>query len=51
MQIAQVTATFAGAERAVEFGFDCVALVYPSLIWNEALAQTRRELSWVPPEG
>lgn len=42
--IEQVSSTFPGAERAIEFGFDSLALVYPTLIWDEALARTRADL-------
>jgi hypothetical protein len=46
-QIDQVAESFPGAERAIEFGFDCLALVYPAFIWDEALSQTKAELGWI----
>jgi hypothetical protein len=43
-QIDRVVSFFPAAERAIEFGFDALALVYPGLVWDEALARTRDEL-------
>lgn len=42
-EIGKVAETFPGAEPAVEFGFDALALVYPTLIWDEALRLTKAE--------
>jgi hypothetical protein len=42
--IDRVAACFPAADGAIEFGFDCLALVYPTLVWDEALARTREEL-------
>ena len=43
-EIEKVITMFPEAEHSIEFGFDCLALVYPSLIWDEALAQSKKEL-------
>jgi hypothetical protein len=45
-QIDRVASIFPGSERVIEFGFDCLALVYPFLVWDEAVAGTRAELGW-----
>lgn len=42
-EIGKVAETFPEAEPAVEFGFDALALVYPTLIWDEALRLTKAE--------
>jgi len=43
-QIDRVAATASAADQAIEFGFDALALVYPRVVWDEALAQTHAEL-------
>jgi hypothetical protein len=43
-QIGQVVDLFPEAQRPIEFGFDCLAVVYPTLIWDEALARARAEM-------
>jgi hypothetical protein len=47
-QIDKVSQQFSDAAIAIEFGFDCFALVYPTLVWDEALAQTQAELAAAP---
>jgi heme oxygenase-like protein len=42
--IDRVVSLFPGSERTIEFGFDCLALVYPLLVWDEAVVQTRAEI-------
>jgi hypothetical protein len=42
-QIATVAGVFPDAAGAIEYGFDCFSQVYPLPIWDEALAQARRE--------
>jgi len=43
-QIDRIASSCPGSDRAIEFGFDCLALVYPGLVWDEALVRTREEL-------
>jgi hypothetical protein len=45
-QIDRILTEFPTEDAQIEFGFDCLARVYPYLVWDDALCLTRSEICW-----